>query len=229
VIELLLNAESQLALGLLDQAERTYRTVLEADPRNAIATIGLSRVALERSDEAGAHALARAALEIDPENATARRMIDRLEEVARYRDAMGGRDAAAPPDEGRDVTSTHGVAPQAMIRAFALAEATGDPMSGRAGVPGGPDDIPPKLAEASSMPPAPRPGGSGPRPGGSAPGRVHESSPHRHDPEPAPAPPAGQPPEPAPPALTAPTPPTAAANQAAPVRPRLLRRLLRRS
>ena len=93
MIELLLNAESQLALGLLDQAERTYRTVLEADPRNAIAAVGLSRVALERGDEAGAHALARAALEIDPENATAGRMLDRLAEVARYREAA----IAAPP------------------------------------------------------------------------------------------------------------------------------------
>ena len=93
MIELLLNAESALALGLLDQADRIYRTVLEADPRNGIAAVGLSRVALERGDDAGAHALARAALEIDPENATARRMIDRLEEVARHRDAAAG---AAP-------------------------------------------------------------------------------------------------------------------------------------
>jgi len=103
VIELLLNAENQLALGLLDQAEQTYHTVLEADPGNGIAAVGLSRVALERGDEAGAHALARAALKIDPENATARRMIDRLDEVARYRDAaVPGREvgAAAPPDDG---------------------------------------------------------------------------------------------------------------------------------
>jgi len=108
VIELLLNAESALALGLLDQAERIYRTVLEADPRNGIAAVGLSRVALERGDDAGAHALARAALEIDPENATARRMIDRLEEVARYRDAA---------------------ASQAMNPAFAVTEAGADPGS----------------------------------------------------------------------------------------------------
>ncbi len=101
MIELLLDAESALALGLLDSAERTYRTVLEADPRNGIAAVGLSRVALERGDEAGAHALARAALEIDPENATARRMIDRLEEVARFRDAGDSEQAAlAPPDAG---------------------------------------------------------------------------------------------------------------------------------
>jgi tetratricopeptide (TPR) repeat protein len=85
VIELLLNAENALALGLLDSAEQTYRSVLAADPRNGIAAVGLSRVALERGDDAGALALAQAALEIDPENATARRMIDRLEEVARFR------------------------------------------------------------------------------------------------------------------------------------------------
>lgn len=97
MIELLLDAENLLALGLLDQAERTYHTVLEADPRNGIAAVGLSRVALERGDEAGAHALARAALAIDPENATARRMIDRLDEVARYRDGAGAaKDALAP-------------------------------------------------------------------------------------------------------------------------------------
>jgi len=110
VIELLLSAENLLALGLLDQAERTYRQVLAADPRNAIATVGLSRVALERGDEPGAIALAHDALEIDPQNATARRMIDRLEEVARYReaaaaalapsiDAAPAEPAAAAPDE----------------------------------------------------------------------------------------------------------------------------------
>jgi tetratricopeptide (TPR) repeat protein len=104
VIELLLDAENLLALGLLDQAERTYHTVLEADPRNGIAAVGLSRVALERGDEAGAHALARAALAIDPENATARRMLDRLDEVARYRDGAG---ATAPAPEHDAVRPEH--------------------------------------------------------------------------------------------------------------------------
>ncbi len=95
MIELLLAAENALALGLLDQAERTYRQVLAADPRNAIAVVGLSRVALERGDEPAAIALAHDALAIDPENSTARRMIDRLEEVARYREAAAARPAGA--------------------------------------------------------------------------------------------------------------------------------------
>jgi tetratricopeptide (TPR) repeat protein len=107
VIELLLAAENALALGLLDQAERTYRQVLAADPQNGIAAVGLSRVALERGDEPAAIALAREALAIDPENATARRMIDRLEEIARYREGPAARPvvpepasepAAHPPD-----------------------------------------------------------------------------------------------------------------------------------
>jgi tetratricopeptide (TPR) repeat protein len=102
VIELLLNAENALALGLLDQAERTFRQVLDADPRNGIAAVGLSRVALERGDDATALELAQAALAIDPENATARRMINRMVEVARYRadaaDAAGAAaDSAADP------------------------------------------------------------------------------------------------------------------------------------
>ena len=136
MIELLLNAESQLALGLLDQAERTYRTVLEADPRNAIAAVGLSRVALEHGDEAGAHALARAALEIDPANATARRMLDRLDEVARYRDAaVAGLAAAAAAPGPADAPPDPPAAPPAddpgaMIRASGILGAQPEGPSG---------------------------------------------------------------------------------------------------
>ncbi|HSK52650.1 MAG TPA: tetratricopeptide repeat protein [Clostridia bacterium] len=94
MIELLLQAERALSVGLLDQAERLYRQAADLDPRNSIAVVGLARVALERDDEPLAHDLARRALAIDPENAAAQRMVERLEEVMRYR---GEEPAPAPP------------------------------------------------------------------------------------------------------------------------------------
>ena len=81
MIELLLQAERALSVGLIDQADRLYRQVATADPRNSIAVVGLARVALERSDDAEAWRQARRALAIDPENVAARRLGDRLEEV----------------------------------------------------------------------------------------------------------------------------------------------------
>jgi len=103
MIELLLQAERALAVGLLDQAEQLYRQAIERDPRNGIAVVGLARVALERGEERTAWELASRALGIDPENAAAQRLAARLAEVIAWRvetppDATGsGAQGEAPP------------------------------------------------------------------------------------------------------------------------------------
>ena len=98
MIELLLQAERALSVGLLDRADVLYRQVAKADPRNSIAVVGLARVTLDRGDDVGALALARKAMAIDPENTAAQRMVARLEEVLDFRDAARDLDpAGAPP------------------------------------------------------------------------------------------------------------------------------------
>jgi tetratricopeptide (TPR) repeat protein len=81
MIELLLQADRTLTMGLVDQAERLYRQAAEADPLNAIAVLGLARVAVERGDDRGAWELTIRALQIDPENASAIRLEARIAEI----------------------------------------------------------------------------------------------------------------------------------------------------
>ncbi len=81
MIERLLEAERDLAVGLVDRAEEIYRGLAQGDPRNAVAVVGLARCALERGDERGAYELAVRALAIDPDDAAALRMEARLSEV----------------------------------------------------------------------------------------------------------------------------------------------------
>ena len=118
MIEKLLEAERALSVGLLDQAERLYQRAWEADPHNSIAVVGLARVALERGDEPGAQALALRALEIDPDNQAARRMVDRLVEVARTRSGAVAREAPAAEAPSAEAPRKRGphIAPPAAIR-----------------------------------------------------------------------------------------------------------------
>ena len=74
MIELLLAGDRLLEAGDLDHAERIYRQVAEADPRNAIAVVGLARVADARGSREEAVVLAERALAIDPEDLAAQRL-----------------------------------------------------------------------------------------------------------------------------------------------------------
>jgi hypothetical protein len=91
MFELLLQADRAVSEGLLDQAERTYWQVVELDPTNAIAVVGLARVSLERGDEQMARMFADRARAMDPENLAARRIIEALD-----RRIPGGVAAEAP-------------------------------------------------------------------------------------------------------------------------------------
>lgn len=98
MIEALLQAERLLVHGLVDQAEQIYERAIEQDPNNAIAVVGLARIALERGQERLAHERARAALAIDPQNVAAQRMEQRLAEVFAERDRPAEPSSPADPD-----------------------------------------------------------------------------------------------------------------------------------
>src|SRR5204863_7477517 len=79
VIARLLAADGGLARGELEHAEGLFEQVAEADPRNAIAHVGLARVASRRGDRDGARGHLERALDIDPDEAAARRLLHDLD------------------------------------------------------------------------------------------------------------------------------------------------------
>ena len=96
----MLEAERRLAVGLLDQAEGLYRQVVASDPGNAIAIVGLARVALERGDERTTYLEARRALRLDPDNPMASHLVMRMGEVLR------GRGEALPEESAPELEAT---------------------------------------------------------------------------------------------------------------------------
>jgi len=95
MIELMFQAERALSMGMVDRAEQLYWQAIETDSRNSIAIVGLAKIATERGDEGTALLFARKALEIDPDNGAAQRILKRLEESAAER----GLPPAPPPPE----------------------------------------------------------------------------------------------------------------------------------
>ncbi len=93
--DLLLDGERLLLFGLIDRAEAAFQRARSGDRPPAAALVGLSRVALERGDEAGAYRFAVEALAVDPDDEAALRMETRLSEVLAARGQPVQRPAAA--------------------------------------------------------------------------------------------------------------------------------------
>jgi len=161
VIEMMLEAERALAVGLLDQADRLYGQVVAADPGNAIAVVGQARVALERGDQAGAYTLARRALSIDPDNPMARHLAMRMSELLRGRgEPVPADPTRATPPVGSGTPPTQATRPGAPTAVTTLATHPAAPRAPSG--PGGPTSGAPARPDDRSAPPA---GSPPPRPG----------------------------------------------------------------
>ena len=100
VIEQILEADRYLQVDQVEKARDTYQRVVDLDPGNAIAVVGLARCALADGDDEQAYELASRALEIDPENDMARRMEARLSEILTTRgQAVKRPEVAATPSD----------------------------------------------------------------------------------------------------------------------------------
>ncbi len=151
MIEQILQADRYLQVDQIGKARDVYQKVVDLDPGNAIAVVGLARCALAEGQDQEAYELASRALEIDPENDMARRMEARLSEILATRGAPVERPAAAaasvdPPEMRPVVTET----PSTMPNAAAAPAASAPPR------PAG------QTAMSPAGPPAPTPATPGP-------------------------------------------------------------------
>ena len=130
MIEQILQADRYLQVDQVDRARDVYQRVVEMDPGNAIAVVGLARCALAEGDDARAYELASQALEIDPENDMARRMEARLSEILASRGEPVARpEAASTPAqrELRPVVTEEAAVPDAATLATADAAPSPEP------------------------------------------------------------------------------------------------------
>jgi uncharacterized protein HemY len=110
MMELMLEAERAMGIGLIDNAERLYAQVVAMDPRNSIAVTGLARVALERGDQAAAYTFARRALAIDADNPVASHLAQRMAEQIRNRGEALPADAPSPRTAERSASPAEATA-----------------------------------------------------------------------------------------------------------------------
>jgi hypothetical protein len=152
VIELLLQAERALSMGLIDEAERVYRVASEADPRNSIAVVGLARVALERGDDEQAWREARRALGIDAENAAARRIVERMEEVWRHRGIEPPELAAPRSADEAELLAGSGAEPDRAVGAQPAAQGTTPAAPPSPSTPPSPSSLPSTAPPSTAAP-----------------------------------------------------------------------------
>lgn len=115
MIEQILQADRYLQVDQVEKARGVFQKVVDMDPGNAIAVVGLARCALAEGEDEQAYELASRALEIDPENDMARRMEARLSEIFATRGEPVERPAvAATPSSGemRQVVTDAGPDPK---------------------------------------------------------------------------------------------------------------------
>jgi tetratricopeptide (TPR) repeat protein len=127
VIEQILQADRHLQVDQVEKARNIYQRVVDMDPGNAIAVVGLARCALADGEDRQAYGLAARALEIDPENDMARRMEARLSEILASRGETVDRPRAAAtpgPYEMRQVVTGTAPAPRPDVTPAATAAPT---------------------------------------------------------------------------------------------------------
>lgn len=95
MIEQILLADRHLQVDQVARARDIYARVVQLDPGNAMAVVGLARCALADGEDRQAYELAARALSIDPEDDMARRMEARLSEILAVRGEQVERPAAA--------------------------------------------------------------------------------------------------------------------------------------